>query len=56
MVVVEWAERVRKYLPDKVLWIELAVSPEPGRAVAVRSGGAGGFAWLKDLGTILELG
>ena len=56
VVVIEWAERVRKYLPNRVLWVDLEVGPEPGRAVVVRSDGAGGFAWLKDLGTILELG
>ncbi len=56
VVVVEWPERVHKHLPERVLWIELSVTAEPGRKVVVRGEGAGGFPWVADLETIMDLG
>jgi len=55
VVVVEWAEKVRKQLPERVLWIELSVTSEPGRKVEMRSGAAGGFPWLAEIATIGDL-
>ncbi|MFT4513577.1 MAG: tRNA threonylcarbamoyladenosine biosynthesis protein TsaE [Planctomycetota bacterium] len=54
VVVVEWAEKVRNQLPEKVLWIELSVPPELGRNVCMRSEQAGGFPWLLDFRTIWD--
>lgn len=56
VVAVEWAERVHKHLPERVLWVELSVPPELGRKVVLRGDGAGGFPWLADFGTIPDLG
>lgn len=52
VVVVEWADRVRKQLPEKVLWVELSVPPELGRKVVLRGEPDGGFPWLADFRTI----
>jgi len=56
VVVVEWADRVSKHLPDNVLWVELAVGEVPGREVVLRAGDAEGFAWLGDFRTIVNPG
>lgn len=55
VVVVEWAEKVRKQLPERVLWIDLSVISEPGRKVEMRPGAGGGFRWLADFATISDL-
>lgn len=52
VVVVEWADRIRKQLPDSYLEIELSVGAEPGRAVVARAVGARGCSWLAELPTI----
>jgi tRNA threonylcarbamoyladenosine biosynthesis protein TsaE len=52
VVVVEWADLVRNYLPESVLWIELSVPPELGRRVTMRSQSKGDFPWVADFRTI----
>ena len=37
VVVVEWADRVAKHLPDATLWIEIAMAPGGGRQLRCRS-------------------
>ncbi|MFT7536290.1 MAG: tRNA threonylcarbamoyladenosine biosynthesis protein TsaE [Hyphomicrobiaceae bacterium] len=54
VVVVEWADRVRNHMPEKVLWIELSVPPELGRNVAMHAEPEGGFPWLADFRTIWD--
>lgn len=52
VVVVEWAELVRKHLPANTLWVELSMPPQPGRKVLLRPESMGGFRWLADMRTI----
>ena len=54
VVVVEWAERVRKHLPERVLWIELSLPPEPGRKASLHSDCDRDFPWLADFRTIWD--
>ena len=54
VVVVEWADKIRKQLPDRVLWVELAVISKPGRKVCLRSDDTGAFAWIADFPAILS--
>jgi len=54
VVVVEWADRVRKHLPEKVLWVELSVPPELGRKVVLTTETPRDFPWLADLRTIWD--
>lgn len=52
VVVVEWAEKIRKHLPEKVLWIKLSVPPELGRKVEIRCDAANAYPWLADFSMI----
>lgn len=49
VVVVEWADRVRKHLPDRTLWLELALAPDGGRRVELRSTAADRFPFLRGM-------
>ncbi len=46
VVVVEWAQRVASYLPDRTLWVELAVAANGGRDVVLRAARQGDFPFL----------
>lgn len=48
VVVVEWADRVRKYLPERTLWIELALAPGGGRRVALAAAEPVHFPFLEQ--------
>lgn len=46
VVVVEWADRVAQHLPERTLWLELALAPDGGRRVRARGATSRGFpAW-----------
>lgn len=46
VLVVEWADLVRNYLPENTLWVELRVAPHGGRHLVATATGAPGFTWL----------
>jgi tRNA threonylcarbamoyladenosine biosynthesis protein TsaE len=46
VVVVEWADRVAKHLPERTLWIELAMAPGGGRQLRCRTKDATAFPFL----------
>jgi tRNA threonylcarbamoyladenosine biosynthesis protein TsaE len=48
VAVVEWAQRIAKHLPSRVLWVEIALAPEAGRQVVLRPGDPADFPWLQD--------
>ena len=52
VVVVEWAERVHKHLPENALWVTLSVPPELGRKVEMRCDARGSYSWLADFSRI----
>ena len=54
VVVVEWAERVRKHLPENVLWVTLSVPPELGRKVEMRCKATDSYPWLADFSMIWD--
>ena len=54
VVVVEWAERVRKHLPENVLWVDLSVPPELGRKVEMRCEAIDSYPWLADFPMIWD--
>lgn len=49
VVVVEWADRVAKHLPERTLWLELAMAPGGGRRVLLRAGREGDFPFLREM-------
>lgn len=52
VVCVEWADNIRKQLPENTLWVELGHRAEPGRSVRMHTSAPGVFPWLADLRTI----
>ena len=54
VVVVEWPERVRKWLPERLLWITIEPASHPGRRVGLRAEGPQACPWLTELATIWE--
>jgi len=54
VVCVEWAENVRKQLPESTLWVELGHRAEPGRSVRVHTMQPGAFPWLTEFRTIVD--
>jgi tRNA threonylcarbamoyladenosine biosynthesis protein TsaE len=49
VAVVEWAQRIQNHLPQRRLWVEIALAPDAGRRVVLRPEGSPGFPWLADL-------
>ena len=49
VVVVEWAQRIRKYLPDHALWLELSFLPGGGRRVDAGAAEGSRFPFLGEL-------
>lgn len=49
VVAVEWADRVRRLLPARTLWLELALAPGGGRHLRLACADAAAFAFLADL-------
>ena len=49
VVVIEWAQRVAAFLPERTLWVELTVTPDGGRRVVLRPATAGGFPFLQGI-------
>ena len=54
VVVVEWAENVRKLLPGSALWIRIELSERPGRRVRLTAPAGGRFSFLAQWPTISE--
>ncbi|MFN3240414.1 MAG: tRNA (adenosine(37)-N6)-threonylcarbamoyltransferase complex ATPase subunit type 1 TsaE [Planctomycetota bacterium] len=54
VVCVEWAENVRKQLPENTLWVELGHRAEPGRSVRLHPAETGAFPWLTEFRTIVD--
>lgn len=50
VVVVEWADRVERVMPDHTLWIEMIITGEVSRRVTLRGEGAGVLRCLTRLG------
>ena len=48
VAVVEWADRVRQWLPAATLWLEITVAPDHGRRITWTCPEPGGFAFLAD--------
>jgi tRNA threonylcarbamoyladenosine biosynthesis protein TsaE len=46
VVAVEWPENVAKYLPDRVLHVEIEIRDTPGRTVTLRPSDRRAFPWL----------
>jgi tRNA threonylcarbamoyladenosine biosynthesis protein TsaE len=46
VVVIEWADRVRDYLPASTLWLELALAPDGGRQVRIWADRASDFPFV----------
>jgi tRNA threonylcarbamoyladenosine biosynthesis protein TsaE len=49
VVVIEWAQHVAAHLPERTLWVELALTPDGGRDVALRPGPEGGFPFVAGI-------
>src|SRR5688572_15258592 len=49
VVVIEWAQRVAGYLPERTLWVELTVAPDGGRDVVLRPVPEGGFPFVAGI-------
>jgi tRNA threonylcarbamoyladenosine biosynthesis protein TsaE len=54
VVVVEWAERIRDYLPADTLWLQLAVTPEGGRRAELSCREASRFPFLARMPKIWD--
>ena len=48
VAVVEWAQRIANHLPQRVLWVEIAVAPGGGRQVVLRPGDPADYPWLRE--------
>ena len=53
VTVVEWADRMHKYLPEDALWIHFDASTGPGRTLRLRTSGTR-FPWLAELPKIFD--
>lgn len=49
VTVVEWADRIAADLPDRAVWLELAVAPDGGRLATLRARRAEDHPWLAQL-------
>lgn len=49
VVAVEWADRMRKALPNNALWISLAARDGPGRKVACSVEDPAAYPWLGEM-------
>ncbi|MFK7740954.1 MAG: tRNA (adenosine(37)-N6)-threonylcarbamoyltransferase complex ATPase subunit type 1 TsaE [Planctomycetota bacterium] len=54
VVAIEWADNVRKMLPEDVLWVRLEAGEKPGRRLLLEGRTTGRFAFLRNWPTILE--
>lgn len=49
VAVVEWADRVAAHLPERTLWVELAVTADGGRTVRLCTADDRSFPWLAGM-------
>ena len=49
VVCVEWAENIRKMLPDNVLWVHMDHLGSGGRSVELRTEAPEDFPWIEEL-------
>jgi tRNA threonylcarbamoyladenosine biosynthesis protein TsaE len=54
VVLVEWADKIPKLLPESVLWVNMGHRESGGRSVHMRAGSAGAFPWLTEIRTIFQ--
>lgn len=49
VAVVEWASQLRNAMPERTLWVELALAPDGGRRVHLRTAHAEDFPFLAEM-------